>query len=207
MGGLCITTERSPDLQKSIPTKQTHHLQNRHRNKTLKDTIFFYSSLGSYKKTAAQVLSSRGTGRAELNAPKRCTRSTSLLVPQSWARRERFRSCRWASFLDFFSNVGFFEGNSESAYGALCKSIDCHWALRKVYPPVAQLSFEKKNPKNTAIGQSKNPRTVQPWRKRFLQEYATGELRRAWQKMSKLHYFQHSKVYEQGRALVRMPRL
>ena len=35
MGGLCIATERSPDLRKSIPTKQTHHLQNRHRNKTL----------------------------------------------------------------------------------------------------------------------------------------------------------------------------
>ena len=84
---------------------------------------------------------------------------------QSWARRERFRSCQWASFLNFYGNVGFFEGNSDSAYGGLCKSIDCHWAFRKVSPPVAQLSFnkkkkKKKKEKRTAIGQSKNPRTV-----------------------------------------------
>ena len=67
---LCIVTERSSDLQKSIPTKQTHHLQNRHRNKT----FFFFTLLLAQlkKKTAAQALSSRGTGRAELNVARRC---------------------------------------------------------------------------------------------------------------------------------------
>ena len=93
------------------------------------------------------------------------------------------------------SYVGFFEGNSERAYVALCKSIDCHWALRKVYPPVAQLSFEKKN-NHWPIEKSKNR---QPWKERFLQEHATGKLRKGWQKMSELHYFKHSKVYKQGR--------
>ena len=77
-----------------------------------------------------------------------------------WARRERFRSYQWASFLAFSCNVRFFDGNSESAYGALWKSIDCHWALRRVYPPVAQLSFEKKKKKKEPLANQKNPRAV-----------------------------------------------
>ena len=70
--GLSIATERSPDLQKSIQTKQAHHLQNRNRNQTRVHLIvlfFFYSSPGSLKKkkkkTAAQVLSSRNAARGE----------------------------------------------------------------------------------------------------------------------------------------------
>ena len=89
--GLCIATERSPDLQKSIQTKQSHHLQNRNRNQTrvhliLFCFVFFYSHLGSLKKKNGcssfelSKCGSRGTGRAELIAARRCTWSTSVLV-------------------------------------------------------------------------------------------------------------------------------
>ena len=47
VGGLCIATERLPDLQKSILTKQVHHLQNRHRNQTRVHLIVFFFLLSS----------------------------------------------------------------------------------------------------------------------------------------------------------------
>ena len=80
-----------------------------------------------------------------------------------------------------FEQCWFLRGNSESAYGALCKSIDCHWALRnlKVYPRVAQLSFEKK----PTIGQSKNPRTVSLEEKdscRNMRQENSGEVDKIW---------------------------
>ena len=43
--GLCIATEHSPDLQKSIQTKQAHHLQNRNRNQTRVHLIVFLFTL------------------------------------------------------------------------------------------------------------------------------------------------------------------
>ena len=64
------------------PNQTNTPLQNRHRNKTLVHlTIFFllFSRLNKKKKRLLK-LSSRGTGRAELNAARRCTRSTSVLV-------------------------------------------------------------------------------------------------------------------------------
>ena len=121
--------------------------------------IFFYSSQGSYKKkNGCSSFELAGNRKGWAERTQAMHQIDIRARPQSWARRERFRSCQWASFLDFNSNVGFFEGNSESAYGALCKSIDCHWTLRKVYPPVAQLSFEKK------------PQKIQPLANRKIQE-------------------------------------
>ena len=73
-------------------------------------------------------------------------------------------------------SIGFFEGNSVRACGALCKSIDCHWALRRVYPASCTTFFPKKKEKtHWLIEKSKNR---QPWIDRFLQEHATGELER-----------------------------
>ena len=79
--------------------------------------------------------------------------------------------------------------DSESAYGALCKSIDCQ-AFEGFARQLHNFSFEKKK-KGTTIGQSKNPRTV---RKRKIlagkRDRRTGE----GDKMSELHCFQHSKA-------------
>ena len=63
-------------------------------------------------------------------------------------------------YWDILVQLSFFEGNSESACGALRKSIDCQVSkLRRFTPPVAHpffFFFRKKKP----IGQSKNSRTI-----------------------------------------------
>ena len=86
-------------------------------------------------------------------------------------RRERFRPCKLLVVLiglapiprrqpkfyrDSLMEYRFFEDNGESAYGALCMSIDCQ-ASKGFTRQLHKFSFEKKkNP----IGQSKNQRTV-----------------------------------------------
>ena len=79
--------------------------------------------------------------------------------------------------------------DSESAYGALCKSIDCQ-AFKGFARQLHNFSFKKKK-KRTTFGLSKNPRTV---RKRKIlagtSDRRTGED----DKTSELHCFLHSKV-------------
>ena len=80
VGYTCIATEHSPELQRSIPTKQAHHLQNRKRNQTLVHLIFFYSHFKKKKKKKLLLLSCQRAKKAELISARRCTWSTSLLV-------------------------------------------------------------------------------------------------------------------------------
>ena len=92
--------------------------------------------------------------------------------------------------------------DSESAYGALCKSIDCQ-AFEGFARQLHKFSFKKKK-KRTTIGHSKNPRTV---RKRKIlagtSDRRTGEGDKRWASFT---VFCIAKLYEQCRALVRMPR-
>ena len=110
-----------------------------------------------------------------------------------------------SQFSKLLWQCGFFEGNSDSAYGGLCKSIDCHWAFRKVYPPVHNFLSKKKKKQPLANRKIQKPSSLEE--EDSCGEHATGELRRGWQKTSEPHYFQQSKVNEQGRAMLRTPSL
>ena len=159
------TALRSPERQKSIHTKNAHHLQNQLSMIKLELILLFFllSSFQNKKKTAAFEL--QGARRAELIAARRCTWSTSLLVLRAeHFRHERFRSCQdfW-TFLDVFVGLAlilrrqpnfywdslvqyrFFEGNSESVFGALSKPIDC-LVSKGFTGQFHNFSFEKKNP-------------------------------------------------------------
>ena len=62
-------------------------------------------------------------------------------------------------YWDSLVQYRLFEDNGESTYGALRKSIDCQACeeLRRVNPPVAQVSFEKKKEKKPLVNRkSKN---------------------------------------------------
>ena len=149
-------------------------------------------------------MSYRGTRRAELLATRRCTRSTPVLV----LRTERKSSVLPMSKLstdfsvDFSCSVGFvWVGQWERIQCAV--QVDRLSGLRRVCPPVAQIFFQKKKKKNNhATRKIQEPSE----KERFLQGQATGELERV-TRWGSFTVFCIAKLYEQGRALVRMPRL
>ena len=87
---------------------------------------------------------------------------------QSWALRERFRSCQWASFLNFYGNVV----SSRATVTAHMVGCASRSTVTKPFERFTRkfhnfLSKKKKKKKNShwPIEKSKNR---QPWRERFL---------------------------------------
>ena len=144
------------------------------------------------------------TRRAELIAARQCTWSTSVLV----LRTEQFSS-RKSSVLPIsklsrlFLQCWFLLGSTVRAHTV--RSATSRSTVRPSKGlPASCTTFLSKKKKGTTIGQSKNPRTVR--KERFLQKQGTGELERV-TRWASFTVFSIAKLYEQGRARVRMPRL
>ena len=153
--------------QKSTQTKQSRHLQNRHSNQTL-DHLFFYPPPGSFQKkkksNGSSIFSYRGTRMAELIAARRCTRSTSVLV----LRAEQFSSQKISvlpisKLSRLFQQCWFLRGQqwAHIRCAVASRSTTLYQAIEGFARQLHNFFFRKK----TAIGQSKNPRTVRKKRK------------------------------------------
>ena len=148
-------------------------------------------------------MSYRGTRRAELIAARRCTWSTSVLVLRTEQFSSRKSSILQISKLSRLFLQWFLLGSRVRAHTVRCAS---RLTVRSSKSLSASCTtfLSKKKKKRTTICLSQNPRTIR--KKRFLQEQATGELETV-TRWPSFTVFSIAKLYEQGRALVRMPRL
>ena len=156
------------DLQKSIPTNQAHHLQNRHRNKTLVHLTIFpllWAHLKKKRKKAAARCSSfelAGTGRAA----RRCTRSTSVLKLRAELVAKDFGLANGPAFWTFIAMLVSSSATVRAhVYGALCASRSTVTEPFERFTRQLHNFFSGKKNSHWPIEKSKNR---QPRRERFL---------------------------------------
>ena len=221
MGRLCIATERSPDLQKSIQTKQAHHLQNRHRNQTSSYSFFFIITFlfarfnkkkkrgKKEKKTAAQfwATASREQERLIWSHPSQAMHLIDMCArAQNWALFETKKI--WvlsiSKIFRLFWQCWFHEGKSASRSTVRPLkglSASCTTFLskkRNVFNFKEKIKKKKNN--YWSIEKSKNRQKE----KDSCRNTRTRESDKRWASFT---VFSTAKCMEQGRALVRMPRL
>ena len=186
VGYTCFATEHSP-VQKSMPTKQAHHLQNRKGNQTLVHLILFTLLISKKKKkkerkTAAFELPGSNKGWADFSQAMHLIDIFARAQSSDIFGAEDFGLQGLPSFLNFSSCVGWPSTYTQATTKILLRQFTAeqvlrrqHWlrirravyrlsVLRRVYRSVAHF-FQKK--KKRTIGQTKNLRTV---RKRKIPE-------------------------------------